>query len=485
MNKKKKNTILFFVFFYGLIFFIFRTAFSITFFQDDFFFLKISTVRTVSEFLNFFSPIRTYSYKPLATEVFYFILHVLGNNVVIGHSIVFVVYFIGLFYLYCSLKKMTHNEFLSKLITFLYAIHFTHVFQLYWFATFQEIALFTFLIISFYYFLISKKKRSLIFFICALLSKETAFFYFPFLLVFSLFMMKKISMRKRMFTLIPYATCAVIFFLIYRYSLSYVTTLDNYKPHLSLRFLLNNLMWYGLWGVGFPNFMPVYFLSVFQPPIAVFWKLYAQIDIKTFFFFLASYIFSFITICAVAIIYFRTERKKIVAYALVSFFGFFIFIAPVLFFLHKWMVRLTIPVIFMSFFQGYVISRMMTKRHVFKILGVLSILLYCGMNYYGIVVHESSSLYLLETRFVKSATRYFSKNKNEIIKHRTIYFQDPPQGASNPWGSSKKLKNTFADQDFLEYFFPSVRLKAVYQFEQKNIPENACIVQSTDILVEK
>lgn len=485
MNKKKTQNTLFFIALYLFVFFIFQKAFSIAFFQDDFFFLKISRAETIADFLRFFSPIRTYSYKPLASEVFYFIIHLLGNNVIAGHAIVFIIYSIGLYYLYQILKIVTHNDLLSKLTIFLYAIHFTHVFQLYWFAAFQEIALFTFLSISFYHFFIGKKIISFIFFIFALLSKETAIFFFPFLLLASLLCIKNLSIKEKVSRLIPYAFLAIFFSFVYKYSLHHVTALENYTLHFSPKFLLNNFVWYFLWSIGYPNFMPLYLTSLFKPPIAQFWQLFAIKDIKIYFIFFALYSVIFLIMFVTFILKNPVRTKKIVAYFLISLMCFFIFIAPLLLFMHKWMVRLAVPLIFVSFFQAYILVCLLKRKRLWRKISILLIILYIIMNYYGVKVHESSSLYLLETRFVTSADRYFSKNKNEILTHRYLYFQDPPQGASNPWGGSKKLKNTFSDQAFLDYFFPHSRLTAVYGFENSSIPKEVFVLQASDILTNE
>ena len=143
---------MFFVGLFIIIIFLFNKAFSTYFFTDDFFFLKISRITNISDFIKFFSPIRTHSYKPLATEVFYWLIHLVNHNLLISHGIVFIVFFIGLVYLYKNIMKLTNNRLLAYLTTGLYGISFTHVFQLYYLATFQEIAVFTCLNISFYYF---------------------------------------------------------------------------------------------------------------------------------------------------------------------------------------------------------------------------------------------------------------------------------------------------------------------------------------------
>src|SRR3989344_8152437 len=91
---------MFFVFLFALTAFLFRNAFTTYFFNDDFFFLKIARINSFHQFINFFSPVRQYSYKPISTEVFYFLIHLFNDNIFVAHLLGFLIYFIGIYYLY-------------------------------------------------------------------------------------------------------------------------------------------------------------------------------------------------------------------------------------------------------------------------------------------------------------------------------------------------------------------------------------------------
>src|SRR3972149_30862 len=91
---------MFFAFLFSLVLFLFKGAFSTNFFSDDFYFLKISRVDNIGGFINFFSPFRDTSYKPVATEVFYFLSHLMGDNLFVIHTIKFLCYFAGVYFLY-------------------------------------------------------------------------------------------------------------------------------------------------------------------------------------------------------------------------------------------------------------------------------------------------------------------------------------------------------------------------------------------------
>lgn len=469
---------MFFILLFSLTTFLFKNAFSVYFFSDDFFFLKISRIHSFSQFLNFFSPFKEFFYRPLTSEVFYFIIHLLEENIFVSHSIVFIVYFFGLYFLYKIIYFLSKNKFLSYLTTGFYAISFTHVFQLYFFGTFQEVGVFTFLIISFYYYLKEKNIASLIFFILALLSKEIALLFLPFVFIFS-FINKKYFNKK----IVYYFFTSIFFAFIYKSGLAGTTSLDNYKVQFSPRLFANNYMWYFLWSLGFPNFTSLYFTSVFKPPIAEFWKMLNNFpNIKLYYQLLASYYLIFFS---TTVVYLLKNQKQILKFfywifGLLIYFS--IFIIPIIILPHRWMVRLTIPLIFIVLIQAFIIRSFIKGGRYFRLLGFILISIYFGLNVLGISIHESSSLYFLESKFTTSAKKYFEKNQREILKHEIIYFQDPPINKSNPWGGSKKLKVTLGDQSFIDLYFPDIGIKAVYGFETKIKPKNSYTIQSIDIL---
>ena len=472
---------MFFVLLFAFTTFLFKNAFSTYFLNDDFFFLKISRINSFNEFLNFFSPFKDFFYRPLTSEVFYFIIHLLKENIFLSHSVVFIVYFVGLYYLHKIVFLLSKNKLLSYLTTGFYAINFIHVFQLYFFGTFQEVAVFTFLAISFYYFLTEKNIKSLLFFLLALFSKETAILFLPFLIVFSL--MRKQYLNKK---LVYYFVIGLVFTFIYKSGLSNTTSLDNYRIQNNPRLLANNFMWYFLWGMGVPNFTSLYFTSVFEPPIVEFWKMLKNFpEIKTYYFLLVGYYSLFL----ISLIYFFIKHinklKQFIYFIIYLFTYFFIFLGPIILLPHRWMVRLTVPSVFIVLGQAYLISIFIKKGKLFRFVGLILIAFYIIINLLGISIHESSSLYFLESKFTTSAKKYFEKNRTKILKNKIIYFQDPPINKANPWGGSKKLKVTLGDQSFVDLYFPDSGIKAVYGYEEKIIPENSYMFQSIDILTGK
>lgn len=479
-----RNNALYFAVLFGIVIFFFHRAFSIGFFQDDYFFIHQSQAGNVREFINFFNPLRTYSFKPLASEVFYFLLGLLRYNVLAGHVFVFLTYFLGLYFLYRVLKDIVKKDGLAKLIVFLYAIHFSHVFQLYWFATFQEVLVFTALTGSFFWYLRKKIVISLLFFTAALLSKETAVLFAPFLILFE-------GMRQR--SLVPnhkrvlalYVAFATGFYLIFSYSLKYVTALDNYAIQpTNIKLFVNNSMWHMLWSMGAPNFMPDVLRSVFSPPLPEFQKYLAQRDFQ---FYLASYLpylGGFFLYLLFLLLSLRQKIMRLIPLVLFSLVSFFLFLGPILFFPHKWMVRLMIPSVFIACIIGYLLFEGLKRKGTLRWLGFLVVVLYVVSSFFGTRLHESSSVYLLENRIYANVSTYMKAHKKKILKTSGVFFLDRPdkKGEETFWGQSKKLKSSLWDQYFLSFYFPERNMKAYYNFETKKAPPGVYIVPSYVLL---
>lgn len=477
---------MFFVFLFGLVAFSFRTAFSINFFSDDFFFLKISRVNNLSGFLNLFYPDKDYFYRPLATEFFYYVIHLLKENVWLGHGLAFIVFFIGVYYLYRSILHLSGNRILSYIAVLLYAINSVHVFQLYFLATFQEIALFTFLCVSFFHFLKQQYLFSLVAFVFALMSKETAILFPPFLLVFSLMYnrIRKINKTKSRSvdwkTLVPYLTTTLVFALIYKSGISNTVSLENYRMQPDMKLAINNFIWYFLWGLGFPDFTPNYLTSLISYPPPQFWKLLDNFpSIRVYFIALACYLSLFIIASAFYLKKTIKQSKDNFLFILFCLGGFAIFVGPVLFVFHRWMVRLTVPLIFLVLIQAFIIYAMIKSSGMSRIVGALLMASYVILNIMAIPIYESSSTYLLESRISGNVGKLMDRNRQEIVKYKYIYFKDIPD--IDAFGQSRHLKTTLSDQNFLDHYLNGVNIKAVYGFENGNAPNDSYVISSVDL----
>ena len=461
----KKAILLFVFFFFG--------AFNSLFFSDDFKFLAASKH---FDLFSFFSPVRTTFYRPLTTELFYSLLQRLPYPIITGHIFIFIIFLIGVFFLHKTLILITKNKGLAFFSSILYLFHFSHVYQLYWFATFQEVAQFTLLICSLYFILNKRFIVSTGLFILALFSKEQTLL-FPFVA----FILYFIKYRKGHIFFIVFLALDCIFIGIHLFVNSHMPILPEYVVHLTPRLIVNNLLWYGLWSIGFPAMMSDYMRSIFSLPFGAFWNYFIQPSFKIYFFGMIVYIVLLISSLIYIITSYKNERKKLGFYFVAGIILFVLFLLPVLPIIHKWMVRLTIPLIFVAIMQGSILAILWKQRRA-KPFVIFLLALYLIWNYFGIKQHESISTYALESSITKRASIVFSNTKR-FKNCTTLYIKDPKNMKMGSWDGSEKLALSLSGNSFLSYYFPERKdLKVEYEYNSTQQSSNSCFVASEELI---
>jgi len=463
-------------FFTTFFFLFFKNAFTIPFFGDDFSQLIYAKVITFSDIIHFFSLQRDHFFRPLSTELYYFFITQFSNPTLIGHIITFLFFLGGVYFLVQIIKSFRFSKTLIFLFFLLYLFHFSHVYQLYWLATFQEALMFFFLSASLNFFVQKKQIVSLFFFVLALFSKEQAILFPVFVLLIFIWQKKKIPSILYFFGLFSF-----IFFLIHIYVSKTSPQFVEYAVHLSPRLWMNNIMWYLLWSLGFPSNLPDYMRSVFSFPLPEFWTFFSNFSFRAYMIIQLVFLCLFCTISLFLFIRVKKAEKRIfLSIFLFCVLSFALFLLPVLPIVHKWMVRLTIPLIFVCFFQAYILSVLWCNYKKARLVVLMMLGLYLLWNYFGVRVHERISTYEYESKIVKRANIIFSDPKYQSCK--VLYFGEPKNMQMTEWEGSKKLALTFAGQSFLSYYFPHKKMKAIYAYEKKQIPNKSCVLDSGEFV---
>src|SRR5258708_34818645 len=137
---------------------LFSQNFNNFFTNDDFFLLKIAKANSISDFLNFFNitkgPDGLGMYRPLTTQVFYWVSRTFfESNPLPLHLIAFAALFGIVYLVYFLTKLLSKNSFVSATAAFLYATSATHFGHLYYMATFQELGMTFFVLLSVIFFI--------------------------------------------------------------------------------------------------------------------------------------------------------------------------------------------------------------------------------------------------------------------------------------------------------------------------------------------
>ncbi len=444
-------TILVVIFFFG--------AFSINFIVDDFYFLKISRVETLSDIAGFFSPFRTTFYRPLASEVFYAIITLLGRNIYLAHALVFAVYILGILALYRSLKHVSGNIVFACCGALLYALHSTHVFQLYTFNTFQEVLMMTTLAWSFWCLTQKKYVASYLFFIAALLSKENAVLYPGIVLAARVLKLPNFPTLSWKHIALFFGYAAIALLLYFPGTQQVAVTESIYTPQFSVPLIINNAFWYIAWAVGAPNFLPDHMRSIFGPALPTLWPYFDLPFAKLYITSLVLYLIGLIAGGVIVI------RKQKIPWPIAAWYVLFfvIFLLPALPIVHKWMVRLTLPLIPIALTQAWIISKLLKQN---RYAALLLIALYVITNFSAIRVHEVTSNYRHQSTMSERVQEYFIKNREDYIYASSYYFADPIDKDGSAWGWSKQLENTLHGSDFIDHVYPGSSAVALYEYRR-------------------
>lgn len=438
----------------GLVLLLFHQAFSIFVFADDFYHFYISQANSFTGFMDFFKPLNNGAfYRPLPTQVFYFTIEKLfQGNLAIARIVVFSTFFFGLVFLYKILNSLFHSKRLALIAALIYLFNFTHVYQLYWLATFQEITQFTFLLGAVYFFLRRRTFLVCLFYLGALFSKEQAVLL-PILLIGVILIKDRKNWRFYLPSVLMTLLLTVPFILIHKETLSSVQTLPEYRFQLNPRLFANNLIWYTAWTIGFPSYLPDLMSSVFSLPKAEFWALIKNPNIGNYFISLFSFLGFFVTGTVVLFLREQKKQKKLLSLLAVCILGFLITVSPTLGVFHKWMVRLTIPSIFFSTILAYVVYSGLKLKIARYLVFIPCLFFYFLTQAAGIKIHEDNSTYFFESSITKSAQAIFNLNKEEIIQKKGITFADRGKTPTNGWEGSSKLKISLSNDNFSYYFF--------------------------------
>lgn len=244
---------------------LYKDSFSAYFFQDDWFTLRISNAKNVSEVLQFFIPRKDIIYyRPLGMQIPFFILQrIFGINPLPFHILGFGLHAINIILVFILIRLLTKSSPLASLSAFLYGVSAVHYTPAFWPATLPFIIGPTFFFTSFILFLKSLGKKeytyyflSIIAFIIGLLTNEMVIVLIPILLAYRFFM-DKFKIKK----VLPFILVFFIIF-IFRFTIFTPPVHGSYQIGLG-KDLFINLRAYLLWSFNWPEEMKAQFVSLF------------------------------------------------------------------------------------------------------------------------------------------------------------------------------------------------------------------------------
>lgn len=454
-----------------------------TFFAaDDWYHLRISAVSDLNQFINFFSFLKTDQsasfYRPLSTQVFFFLNQsFFGLNAFYYHLIVMVFFATSLILLFNLTLKLSQNKSFSLLVLFMYSISATHFTRLYFLSAFQEILMFTLLLLSFSFYLPHKLKSytlSIITFLFALLSKETAII-FPFILIIyhlvwggpltlsrvwnPLFLKNN---KKVLLKISPFVAILLVY-LFLRFFLFGGIEGDSYTWDFSLKKLLNTYFWYFLWSLGTPEFLVDYVSGGFRVLPRFFDVLPVWSTVI-----LALLFFSFFSLG------FLVVNTKKVSKIIILGLGIFVFgLLPVAFLpWHKFTLELTLPLwgfcLFVASFLYY------TDK---KWLGLIFILVFIIFNLITNYLSFKTNYIVSRAEISKKVYNFFSSNHPFYPSESIFYFINDKKNLDPIWGLSKQIAFATSKSELFKVIYKNPKINVYFEDLDSNIPRDKNIIR--------
>lgn len=446
-------------------FVIFYPSLHAFFTNDDFFFLNIAKANNSSEFFNFFSlskgPEGFGMYRPLTTQVFYFLSRSLFNFSPFPLHIISFIFFFGVIYLvYRLVVELINNEKVAILSTFLYAVSATHFGQLYYLAAFQELGMTLLVLLSCLMFIKKKNLLSFIFFILALMSKETAVVT-PALIGLIYFYQKSngvkvVNFKKIVLLLLPYLLTLGFYLLLRVYFYGFATG-DSYIWDFSLKKLVNTTFWYLLWSFNIPESLVDFVGSglTINPNLFVFWG--NQIKPILILFIVQALILIYVLFRSIIK---RDEKNKNIN-SFVSVFcivWFFVSLLPVIFLpLHKFTFYLTLPLIAVTFRIAY----LLITRKVNKVVIGIFLLVWTATSVLTLKFTYETN-WISQSQIISRNVFDFFKSEGVKLEGKTIAFTDTKDDSNVFWSPTSTVRTVLSDKNFFYVFFPNLADKIDY-----------------------
>lgn len=427
--------------------------------SDDWFHLRISSIHSIGQFLNFFSfahtPQSISFYRPLTTQTFFYILQKLfGFNPIPYHIFVLACFVFSVYLVYKLAHVLLKSDLKALFVSVIYGFSVSNFTRLYFLSAFQEIGLVIFCLLCILNYLKRDRKHniySLFFFLLALLSKETSV-VIPFILLSLDWVDKKTNLKRIipfLFLLLPYLYLRLFVF--------QGAAGDSYIWNFSPLKAANTLMWYVLWSIGAPELLVDYIGSGLKPipqffvNFPIWWVVILGLLIPT--------------IILLGILLFK-NLKKIDRRFIVFTFLFVISLAPVLFLpQHKFTLELGLPLVWFSLAVSWLLPN---KGKLLWTFFGFYLTLNLSMNYLTYTTHYSVQRGMIAKKIFTFITQnYPQEPKNSYFE----FINDTPITVKE-WGSSRQIANAIGGSEMFRVIYNDPKYNVYFQDIPASTPVN-------------
>lgn len=445
MKKFLANNKLFLSIVIASCFILFLPGFFTYFHQDDFIHLSFSqNLGQVISAFNIFQKGEFPFYRPIPTQVYFFITKTLFRLNPFGYHLVnFILFSVNIYLVNRFVRLISKNAIVSAVATIFFAINSTHFAPLYSAAYVHELfyVLFGVLTVDNFFRWMKNSERnnyiySILFFILALMSKETAVVLPGIVFLVYAFNKRHRKLVRVIKVLFPFTAILVIYLFAHFYfygiaqGSSYALLLG--KP------TFNILVWYLLWALSTPNIL----IDFIQPGLRVnpvFFQVSQASGTIYMIFFPVFLLLGFILIVKSISNAIKKRNWQVPKLILFGFLWFVVGMFPLIIFpLHKLATEQAFSLVGLSIVLGAMSVSHERSENKFRLIPIVFIALYLVLAINSIVLARKTHWIVRSALQAQNTIYYLKNNYPELSDNSTIYFKDGEVKIA-PYGSSRQL----------------------------------------------
>jgi len=442
-------------------FFLFLDGFLTYFHQDDFIQMFYSqNLKQVFDAFNIFHKSEFAFYRPVPTQLYFFVLKLFfGWNPLGYHVVNFLLFTANVFLVYYFVKLLTNKK-TAAISAVFFAVNTTHFAPLHAASYSHELFLVFFSLLttfSFAKYLKTRRSKNLIFsilfFLGALMSKETAVVIPGLIAIEYLFFSPKKTLGELM-KIVGMFSGILVFYLFFHYFFYGMPESSSYKLIIGKE-NLKMYFWYFIWGLSAPNIL----IDFLEPGLKIRSVFFDITRINGYVFFVGFFmLIGFLGVLFVINLFRNKENHKVIIF---SVLWFFLSLIPLVVFpLHKLAIEQALAIVGLSLFIGVLLSQFSKK------------VTFCFIFLY-ILIAINSTLIARKTHWI---IRSSIQAKNTVYKiqsldfknNSTIYFKNGTV-AIPEYGSAKQIYLATGNAKMFPLLF-KISLKNVFFEQIKPLP---------------
>jgi hypothetical protein len=420
------------------------------FWQDDWYFLRLSQAQNIAQVWQFFSPwpneLSTPMYRPLTSQFFFLLMRsIFGMHSQWWYLVSILLTGLLFFAVWKWLKELGVSSRVRMVSQLLFAFSATHFYRISYLSAVQEIVMALCVVGALYFSAQKKMNVVLLLFFFGLLSKETAVVTLPLLVAQMLYL--KQWHWKEVFS----AGFMTLGYLLLRFGVYGVDRVgdEQYTWVFSVARAVHTGIWYTVWSLGLPELTINYVGDGFRL-LPHFWTDFPEFGRPVIGSFLLT--IGSLALAAISGLWLRAQKKDAQWLASLAFPAVVLLMGllPLLFLPdHKFPLGQTLGLLGLSLGFGFLLEKAQ------KALIFLSLAIFFLANSIALAFAYERHYAVTRSTIARTVYEELEPRVASWPKNQGIYFLNDPNATHPIWGSSKQIDQAINSEHFARVVFES------------------------------